>query len=331
MNLWKSPSGSYHIWLNRSEHPPNGKRFSLKRIAGHTVYDKTEAKAYLRELRKTWHKQKIIDLQTGSRHPIGKFKDKYIEERSHLSESTLRMDDMSLRFFIEVVGEHLSIELIRKKHINQFISFLKGRDVTPKSINSYLRHVRAAYNTACELYDIKSVKFKLLKVSRTLPKILTKDELDKILTYAKMHDYEMWRIILFAINTGCRRAEIRNLKWQDVSGDIVTVIGKGNRTRHVPLQDGAREALGTIFDVGPIFSQIHIDGYSKGFKTISDSVGVSAKFHNLRHSAATYMIQSGMNPRHVQDILGHEDFRTTELYINLNKDWLVEEIQKFKI
>lgn len=334
MNLWKSPNNTWHLWLNKSEAPPKGKRISLKQIAGHPVRDEEEAKEYLKTLQKNWHKQKIIELKHGKRHPIGKFKERYIKERSHLSDSTLRMDEMSLKFFMEVVGDGLSIEAIRKKHINNFVQMMKTRGVKPRSINSYLRHIRAAYNDACERYDIRPIKIKLLKVGKHLPRILTKDEIDKILKHAQKHDYEIFRIVTFALWTGCRRSEIINLRYSDIRKQYAIVKGKGNVERIVPLKIESLSVLSTWDSSNrhKIFRWYkHKDTVSKRFHAICKKLGIEGKFHNLRHSAATYMIQSGMNPKHVQSILGHQDFRTTEMYINICSEWIIEEMQKFQI
>ncbi len=332
MNLWKSPAGSYHLWLNRRECPPHGKRMSLRKIAGHTVYDESEAVEYLKELQANWHQQKIIELTQGKKHPLDKFKTEYLEFRKHLSESTTRMDDMTLRFFMEVVGDKKSIEAIRKKHINLFVSVLHGRGVTPKSINSYLRHLRAAYNTACELYDIRPIKIKLLKVDSPLPRILTKDEIDRILKYAKENDCEMWRIIKFAIWTGLRRQELLSIDYASISNGRITVKGKGGKVRVVPLPGEIADTYDQAVDIGYVFARWHKDTISKRFKVIVDAVGIAgAKFHSLRHSAATYMIESGMHPKAVQTVLGHADFRTTELYVNIHNEWIASEMEKFRI
>lgn len=218
-----------------------------------------------------------------------------------------------------------------------FVNTCLVRKLELTSINTYLRHIRGALNTAYEWHPEafrRRPRVKLIKTEKKLPRILTKKEIDKILIKAVETDPDMAPIIRFAIWTGCRRAEIIGLQWQKINleaGQCI-VLGKGNKERPVPLLAGAVESLGNPADIGLVFRRFHKDTVSKRFQSIAQAAGVQGvKFHSLRHSAATYMIESGMHPKAVQTILGHVDFRTTELYINLHNEFLKTEMQKFKI
>ena len=112
----------------------------------------------------------------------------------------------------------------------------------------------------------------------------------------------------------------------------IKIREKGDREQNIPLHPEARKYLCKKKDIGPIFDQCHVDNYSKRFKEIVRGCEIEdVKFHNLRHSAASYMIKSGMHPNAVQEIMGHADFRTTEIYIKLHPEFLKKEMEKFKI
>ena len=141
----------------------------------------------------------------------------------------------------------------------------------PHSINSYLRHLQAAFNTALEWgYIEKPLKIKRVKVPKNLPRILSTKEREAILDHAKETDFEMWRIILFTLWTGCRREEVHDGSNGRTSylGDEPRCIvrGKGNKERVVPLLPPALDAMGEPKDLGPVFHQFHKDTVSHRFK-----------------------------------------------------------------
>ena len=161
---------------------------------------------------------------------------------------------------------------------------------------------------------------------------MKKTEVHKILSVAKESDFEVWRVIGFAVWSGCRRSEVLNLRWEHISGKTIRIIGKGDKERIILPNHHIWEYLGERKNIGPVFLRIHKDGYSKRFKTIARKAGVGhAKFHSLRHSAASFMIASGIQPKAVQKILGHVDFRTTELYVEMENEFVAAEMEKMTI
>ena len=91
------------------------------------------------------------------------------------------------------------------------------------------------------------------------------------------------------------------------------------------------DAMGGPKDLGPVFHQFHKDTVSHHFKEIARACGIEdVHFHNLRHSAAAQLIESGGIGDVVQRILGHSDYRTTQTYVNLSQSTLAEEMKEFK-
>ena len=109
------------------------------------------------------------------------------------------------------------------------------------------------------------------------------------------------------------------------------VVGKGDKEREVPLLVQAMEALDPLGNFGPIFTQVQKDTVSKWFQAAVVACSLQENkhnFHGLRHSAASEMLDRGVNIKYVQEILGHADIRTTMPYIEANKRSIEIELGK---
>lgn len=142
---------------------------------------------------------------------------------------------------------------------------------------------------------------------------------------------------------GARRQEVVDLQWADVhTGEkqFVRLLGKGNKERIVPLLPPAVNALGSPKDLGPVFV-FHFRGYqrphqvtggaiSHWFKEAARRAGLGEfHLHDLRHTAATYMVARGVDLKTVQAIMGHTSISTTMLYTHvLSRGHLYDEMSK---
>ena len=324
MNLRKTKYGTWSVRFSPSESPPNGKYVALG------TNDRKEAESLFRVIKKQWHEKQLFELDKGKRILLDDFIKEYIDSRQDLSPGTLRMDRLALKALGDVVGHRIALRTINIQKINNFKKSSLGR-IKPVSVNTYLRHIKAALNTAGEWGYLKNVpKLKLVKVVKKLPRVLTTDEIDKILDYSEKTDWEMWRIIQFALWTGCRRSEILGLTWQSVSDKHLTVLGKGGKERQIFLLSNAREAMGKKQDIGYVFARLHKDTVSHRFRKIAKECGIKSRFHDLRHTAATFMLQSGIPLEVIQKILGHSDIRTTQIYTQVLDKMMEEEMKKLR-
>lgn len=132
---------------------------------------------------------------------------------------------------------------------------------------------------------------------------------------------EMYRIIKFALYTGCRREEIVKARYEHIQGTKIMIYGKGNKERLIPLLPGALELRQ---DIGKIFPYKHVSTVSNHFRAIVRACGVTARFHDLRHTAGTQMLAHGIDITIVKEILGHTDIRTTQIYAQV----LAESMEK---
>ncbi len=247
--------------------------------------DKRAAQVEFNKIKKLYLQGKILKLAT-NKISLGEFKKRYLADpdRRDLSPATHRADELALRMFQDVVGD-LSLDSIRKNHITEFKTACSARGVAPTSINSYLRHIRAALNYAHanEFMTEQPPQIKYMKIGKRLPRIISVEDMEAIRTMAAETKPEMSRIIEFAIFTGVRRAEIVAAKYEHVhGGDTITIYGKGNKERLVPLVAPAKAVMGKQ-DIGKIFSYRHVSTISNYYRQITRAAGVESRFHDLRH------------------------------------------------
>lgn len=174
------------------------------------------------------------------------------------------------------------------------------------------------------------------KTTKTLPRYLTLDESKRLLEAVdgvnKERDY---CILCLFLNCGLRISELVGLNMGDVQPDCMRVLGKGSKERMVYLNDAARAAIDAYLPVRRTMAAQGCDALfvsNRRKRMSTDSVHAMVKktllkagldpdkysSHKLRHTAATLMIQHGVDVRTVQEVLGHEHLNTTEIYTHVD-------------
>jgi integrase len=322
MRLYRRKNGYYYYELERN------KPRSLK------TKEKREAQALYKIIKRIFLKGQIKELDTDKPITLSQFKEIFFLQHTDIADDTIDAYDLAIRLFIDSVGGSTLLGRISSKsHIVKFKNDCRTRGVRKTSVNTYLRHLRTIFNKAHEWgYISKKIKIEFFKTSKRHPRTLSRTEKIAIYRYAKKNDYDMYRIIKFALWTGARREEIYNLDYRHIKGDLCRVIGKGDKERTIPLLPAAIRAIGNQKDLGPVFwHPLDIDKVTKEFKKIARACGIEdVHLHNLRHTAATDMLASGMRIEYVKEILGHEDIKTTMIYAKILQRELKKEMQKMR-
>lgn len=146
-----------------------------------------------------------------------------------------------------------------------------------------------------------------------------------LLEYTAINNPEMERVIRFALYTGARRQEIVMARYEHIINGEIRIKGKGDKERMVPI---TLKALRETQDIGKMFRYHHGSTISNYFRELSRACGVKARFHDLRHTAGTYMLATGIPLDVIRDILGHSDIRTTEIYAKVLAETRAREIKK---
>jgi integrase len=185
----------------------------------------------------------------------------------------------------------------------------------PATINRTLGTVKKALHMAWELGrtpEDYSRHIKRLPENNARDTYLTIEQVQKLADCASEQTRAAIWIALF---TGARRGEILAMQPEDISGDSI-LIRAGNtktlRTRSVPITEGLRPWLAYL----PL--QMNFEGLKTGFRRAREAAGMeSARFHDLRHSCASLLVNMGVRLEVVRDILGHSTVKTTERYSHL--------------
>ena len=187
------------------------------------------------------------------------------------------------------------------------------------------------------------------KEPKKLPQTIDYDSVEKILnaidtsTDIGTRDHAMFELIY---SCGLRVSECANLKLNRFYPEEkrIVVIGKGDKERMVPVGDVACQWLATYMEKArPTILEKRRSQYMfvdrerekltreeiwHRLKKYCEKAGVYAKVHTLRHSFATHLLQGGADLRSVQELLGHKDIRTTEIYTHVNTDDLMKAFDK---
>jgi len=238
---------------------------------------------------------------------------------------------------------------ITHRKVNEYIQYLTGLNRKPASIARKLSSLKNFYKYLSEKDLVKENYFAFArapKISRYHPDYLTVDEIQKIInspdikTDIGIRDSAMLELLYGA---GMRISELINLKMSAVYDEIgfIKIVGKGNKERLVPYGSYARKAVEryltgvrerkrslTESDVLFLSSRnrrFSRTGVWKIIKKYALMAGISKDVtpHTLRHSFATHMIEGGADLRVVQELLGHSSITTTQIYTQVDKEYLL--------
>jgi integrase len=223
-------------------------------------------------------------------------------------------------------------------------------EVSPVSVHVELRTLRSILNTARRWKLLSANVFdgvSLPQLPEQAPLALSVEDFQKLLAAIR----ESWfrDVVLFAVLTGLRRGEILNLKWSnvDLSRKLVqvetsaTFKTKAGRRRTIPLSEAAFALLSARFGKSPsefVFTlndrPIFEDWVTHLFKRYVRKLSLSnsrIRFHSLRHTFASWLVQSGVPIFQVKALLGHRNVRTTESYSHLSGSNLHEVVNKIPL
>lgn len=270
--------------------------------------------------------------------PVEEFLSHLAVER-RMSAHTLdayRRDLFALREW--TVGQSRDLPALSSDDLRAFIAGEHRRGLAPKSLQRRLSACRSFYRWLLKLGRIAASPADAIRAPksvRKLPQVLDVDEamqLVEVSTDAPLGVRDRALLELF-YSSGLRLSEVCALKWGDLdfAQGLVTVLGKGSKQRVVPVGSHARKALqelraesgGQQIDFvfpGRGGRQITSRAIQLRMKRLAMQRGVFKRVHPhlLRHSFASHMLESSGDLRGVQELLGHADIATTQIYTHLD-------------
>lgn len=233
--------------------------------------------------------------------------------------------------------------LVKLDNLYDYLGVLWQKDMASTTIARKLACIRGFYDFQQARGNIKAnpaKKLDTVKRKQSLPQVLSEKEVDKLLEAPKgdilgLRDKAMLEL-LYA--TGMRVSEMLDLDIGDIEldGGFVRCRGKGEKERIVPLGDIAKEALleylnysrpklnkkrNNAYFLNNRGDRLSRQGFWKIMKAYTKEVGITKEIspHTLRHSFATHLLKNGADLRTVQELLGHADIATTQIYTHLSQ------------
>ena len=265
----------------------------------------------------------------------------YLRVEKGVSNETIRNYAYDLRIFFEVLNKHSTKDL-KSGDIQEFIRIQTQNML---SIPTILRRISSIKNLYLFLEKERIITFQLdsldkPKGSKKLPVCISIEEVEALLEQPDISKPEGQRdkaMLEVLYSSGLRISELLSLKTNQINYEhgIVKVIGKGNKERIVPVGDFAIEYLGKYINDGrrknPKRSSdfLFLNRYGepvsrvyffKQVKKYAKQAGIQVEMspHTLRHCFATHMLENGAELRAVQEMLGHANIATTQIYTNIS-------------
>ena len=272
----------------------------------------------------------------------------------NLSANTITSYKTDLNRYLKFLDDKESIDdlnFIRQIHIRNFVRFLNDKNLSSASINRSFSSVRSYHKYLSGEQKISHNPTQLLdppKISKKLPKALSVQDVNLIINSVKTEEVMGYRdkaILETLYSAGLRVSELCALEMNNILFDsaMLRVIGKGNKERYVPL---GGEAISLVKDYcnhvrSLLINKKKSDGnvfLSKNGKQLTRmtifnimkkwtrACGINKDIspHTFRHSFATHLLEGGADLRAVQEMLGHSDISTTQIYTHLDNEYLKE-------
>ena len=235
----------------------------------------------------------------------------------------------TLKSYLNCLREYLqykktNLEKIDPQNIKEFLLHKQEKKLSPQTINLYLNAIKFFYKEV--LGTSEKINIRFAKKSKKLPVVLSHQEVLGIIESIKNSKHRL--MISLSYGAGLRISEITNIRVKDLDLENLTIHlkeAKGKKDRltifpeklktHLQNLIAGKEKNDLLFE-SERGGKLTERSVQKVFQTALQKTGIkkSATFHSLRHSFATHLLENGTDVRYVQELLGHANIRTTQIY-----------------
>jgi len=272
----------------------------------------------------------------------------YLQSERRYSPHTVSAYKRDINHFIQCLTldetQSLNWNKINQADIRQCVARLHRQGLSGKSLQRWLSSIRSLFNYLCRFNQVThnpAIGVPAPKAAKRLPKTLNVDEINQLLerrtakTSSPVIDRDNAMMeLMYAC--GLRLSELSGLNLQDIDWQqqIITVTGKGQKQRRIPFGEKAKQALNcwlklrlTVADQNEVAvftsqrgSRLSNSSIQKRLKKMALEHGMNTNVypHMLRHSFASHILESSKDLRAVQELLGHANLSTTQIYTHLD-------------
>lgn len=276
----------------------------------------------------------------------------YLLFEKKYSENTIKAYERDLMRFCDFF-HNSSILSIDKNSMRKYINKV-GEEIDPRSLSRNISSLKSFFKFLVLSKVISVNPMDMInnpKIPKKLPKVLSEDEVFKLLDIDLNtdFDYRNKAMIELMYSSGLRVSELVNLNVNDVDldNDLIRIFGKGSKERIIPINDYAASSLNEyllnhrkeLFKHGEnnyLFLNNHGNkmtrqGFFKILKKIAVEKGINTDFspHTLRHSFASHLLKYGADLRSIQELLGHSDISSTQIYTHISNEKLRNNYEEF--
>lgn len=269
----------------------------------------------------------------------------YLRIDKKYSENTIMSYQNALKKYADfMIARDLEIDAVTRKDIELYLDDLKNHHISVKSISHSISTIRSFYKfLALHQKQLKNPieLIELPKLGKQIPKVLSENDINILLSINPVSnfDYRNRAMLELMYACGLRVSELVGLTIYDIDleEDTVRTSGKGNKERIIPIGDMAISSLQDYLKIrNSMFKNERSDylflnnhghkltrqGFYKIIKKIAKEKGIQTEFspHTLRHSFASHLLKYGADLRTIQEMLGHSDISTTQIYTQIEDD-----------
>lgn len=275
----------------------------------------------------------------------------YLQLEKNSSQYTLSSYEKIIEQFLSFMEQQSisSLSSVTYSDVRLYLTTLYEKQLSRRSVSKHISCLRSFYRFLMRENEAKENPFALASLPKKesiIPRFLYKEELEKLFNTSNLETALGQRnqaLLELLYATGIRVSECCNIKLKDIDFHIGTILvtGKGNKQRYVPFGSFAAKALQTYIVDGRnkllkgskltdvLFlnhrgSELTTRGVRVILEKLIHEAALTNKIHPhmLRHTFATHMLDNGADIRSVQELLGHENLSSTQIYTHVTKDRL---------
>lgn len=270
----------------------------------------------------------------------------FVEVEKGLSSNTITAYRSDLIAFLDYCSEKgiSDVADISRNNLNSYIIALRQGNINPRSVVRKIASLRGFFKWLSSNEYIKNNPANFIeqpKLAKKLPKVMTLQEIKEI--FHSDLNAEQTLIVELLYDCGLRVSELVNLKISDIDlkSKYIQCFGKGSKERVIPFGKNAKEAINKylsereiiiskyglktkrlfVKNSGNLLTRQDVYNF---VKKIGEKIHKHISPHTLRHTFATHLLENGADLRVVQELLGHSDVATTQLYTHITKKRLKE-------